>query len=97
MPQWKPLSLSEALSREKAGDPIEVRPRRFDNADDPTHVHLVPGSRIKFATKNIASTGQVLSLDWAAVYPLKVEWVTPQGDKRITSFSPDEFIKLVLL
>lgn len=97
MSQWKPLGWSEAQAREKAGDPIEVRPKRFDSEDDPKNVYLVAGSRIKFATPNIAATGQVLSLDWSAVYPLKVEWFTPQGDKRVTSLSPDEFIKLVRL
>ena len=57
---------------------------------------LSPGTRITFSTKFIEASGTVLSIDHGAVYPIKVEWFTTDGDKRITSFSPDEFITLTI-
>ena len=59
-------------------------------------VWLRPGTRIQFNTKIIEASGTVMSIDRGAVYPIKVEWFTADGDKRITSFSPDEFITLTI-
>lgn len=77
---------------------VASMPERFmvchDNALFP--VWLRPGTRIQFSTKIIEASGTVLSIDRGAVYPIKVEWFTADGDKRITSFSPDEFITLTI-
>lgn len=66
------------------------------SVDDGPSMWVVPGTRIQFRTKFIEASGVVLSIDHGAVYPIKVEWFTADGDKRITSFSPDEFITLAI-
>lgn len=59
---------------------------------------VLKGARVQFSTAiHTDVTGTVLSVDHGASYPLKVEWFTHDGDKRIGSFHPDEFHNLTIL
>lgn len=55
-----------------------------------------PGDHVQFTTLNVEAWGIVLDVDRGAVYPIRIEYATKSGDKRIVSFSPDEFITFKL-
>ena len=94
MNQWKPLTtFSEIRSAE--GQPIRVPKRRPLNAED--DVLLEVGQVVRFSTRNIDGRGKVIGIDHGAEYPVKLQYAAPNGDGRITSFSPDEFMYLKVL
>lgn len=84
------MTLSDINALE--GTPCIVRARSapFGKVED---ISLNAGDRIKFSTRFVEAPGTVLSIDHGAVYPIKVEYLVPEG-KRIVSFAPDEFINL---
>lgn len=88
---WAPFEkLSDILAAE--GAPIRVLKRRLLNAEE--DVMLEVGQTVRFSTAHIDGRGKVLALDHGAVYPVKLQYNAPNGDTRITVFSPDEFIYL---
>jgi sarcosine oxidase gamma subunit len=88
---WAPLEkLRDILAAE--GAPIRVPKRRLLNAED--DVLLEVGQTVRFSTAHIDGRGKVLALDHGAVYPVKLQYSAPNGDSRITIFSPDEFMYL---
>lgn len=88
---WAPLEkLSDILAAE--GAPLRVNKSRLLNAED--DVLLEVGQTVRFSTTHIAGRGKVLALDHGAVYPVKLQYNAPNGDSRITVFSPDEFMYL---
>ena len=88
---WAPLEkLSDILAAE--GAPLRVPKRRLLNAD--ADVLLDVGQTVLFSTAHIDGRAKVLELDHGAVYPVKLQYNAPNGDSRITVFSPDEFMYL---
>lgn len=88
---WAPLEkLRDILAAE--GAPLRVNKSRLLNAED--DVLLEVGQTVRFSTTHIDGRGKVLALDHGAVYPMKLQYNAPNGDTRITVFSPDEFIYL---
>lgn len=92
--KWTPIrDWQEAQQANEDGTPIRVANAqlspiyRKSSAD----VLLRKGGRYRFSTAHIDAVGDVLDIDHGAVYPVRMEYKTASGDKRIVSFSPDEF------
>ena len=75
---------------------LRVMPERMGVLTSNGLVWLAPDVHIKFITRTVEAYGKVLSIDHGAMYPIKVEWFTKDGDKRITSFSPDEVTSITV-
>lgn len=92
--KYKPTTDLEALRR-KEGKPIHVkcRPAHFL---EPVLSLVRQGNHVQFTTAHLDVWGVVLDIDHGAVYPIRIEYHTSSGDKRIVSFSPDEFITFKL-
>jgi len=75
------------------GHPVRVKAKTstFGTVES-TELHV--GDRISFSTSFIQGRGAVLAIDHGAAYPIKVEYAGINGDKRITSFTPGEFLVL---
>ena len=52
------------------------------------------GKTYRFSTRNIDGTGKVLEIDHTLSMPVNLQYNAPNGDRRITRFSPVEFLYL---
>ena len=57
-------------------------------------LQLEVGDVISFSTRFIEARGTILSINHAALYPIKVEWLAADN-KRISDFSAAEFITVI--
>ena len=89
MSWWKPLSFTEA--RAAAGQPIKVPGSQLLGGKP---VELQAGKTYRFSTRNIDGTGKVLEIDHTLSMPVNLQYTAPNGDRRITRFSPVEFLYL---
>jgi hypothetical protein len=62
-----------------------------EHFEEPTISLVNKGDHVQFTTAHMEVSGVVLDIDHGAVYPIRVEYHTASGDKRIVSFSPNEF------
>lgn len=85
---WKPLSFTEG--RAAHGQPIIVPGWRWGGQP----VALQAGKTYRFSTCNIDGTGKVLEIDHTLSLPVNLQYNAPNGDRRITRFSPAEFLYL---
>ncbi len=86
---WKPLSFTEA--RAAAGQPIKVPGSQLLGGKP---VDLQAGKTYRFSTRNIEGTGLVLEVDHSLDFPIKLQYNSPYGDRRIVRFNPGEFMYL---
>lgn len=57
-------------------------------------IELRVGDCIRFGTRFIEARGTILSINHAARYPIKVEWLAADN-KRISDFAAGEFITVI--
>lgn len=86
---WKPLSFTEG--RAAQGQPIIVPGTQLLGGQS---VALQAGKTYRFSTRNIDGTGKVLEIDHTLSMPVNLQYNAPNGDRRITRFSPVEFLYL---
>ena len=86
---WKPLSFTEG--RAAQGQPIIVPGTQLLGGQA---VALQAGKTYRFSTQTIVGTGLVLEVDHALDFPIKLQYNSPYGDRRIVRFNPGEFIYL---
>lgn len=90
---WKQVEGLAAIMAAKDA-PIVCRMQQTE-FDVLTDVALKVGDKIVFRAGYAVGRGTVLEIDHGANFPIRLDWVTPSGHHRVTSFHPGEFNQLV--